>query len=135
MHGLLQVCDEPARDTVLSEGCPGAQRLSSFLVEHAVELREESVDERVGVGAHRGQEVGHPATRVEAAEHRAGTARRHGGGIAGEAVDHVRDVLPLQDLLGGEEGGGRANVALDHRRRVVQFGQVFAAAADECENE
>ena len=42
--------------------------------------------------------------------------------LAGEAVDEVGDVLPPQDLLGGQVGRGRADLAVDHRQRVLEAG-------------
>ena len=51
--------------------------------------------------------------------------------LAGEAVDQVGDVLPPQDLLGGQVRGGRADLPVDDGQRVLQARQLLAPAGDE----
>ena len=118
-----------------SAGVAQPRRLANRRLGQAVEAAEEPVQVAAGAVLGEADQLAEEAARLGRPERAARPAGMRPVVLAGEAVDEVGDVLPPQDLLGGQVRGGRADLPVDDRQRVLQPGQLLAPAGDEGEVE
>jgi len=99
------------------------------------ESGQEGVEQGLRLGLGVLDELVEEGPLVGGADRRGGPLRVRALRVAGEGVDEVGDVLPLEDLLRREVRGGGPYLPVDDGQRVADARQVLAPAGDEGEVE
>ncbi len=127
--GVVRRSRQPRCPDAVLRCRPRCQRLPRGVLQ-PVESGEERLEQLGSVTVGVLDQVTQPRARIRRAEDAGCLADPSHAGLAGEAVDDGRQVLPLQDLLRGEVRRGRAHLPVDHRQRITEAGEGVAAAGE-----